>query len=68
MAEIIIAISLWCNIGSPISKETQECKKRLFQCVRQSTRCSSCWSISIPAPIYDSALEMCIEKAFSEEY
>ena len=65
MAEIIMAISLWCGVvrsSTPIlDKETKECKKALFKCVRKNVTCSSCWRIPVPAPVYDSALGRCIE-------
>lgn len=65
MAEIIIAISMWCGVGSTTTtnKEVKECQKVLFKCVRQKATCSSCWSIAVSDPIYDSALALCIEKS-----
>jgi len=67
MAEIIMAISLWCGAvgySTPIlDKETKECAKALFKCVRKNVTCSSCWSISVPVPVYDSALGRCIEES-----
>lgn len=66
MAEIIIAIAMWCGaLGStaPVHSEIKECRKVLFKCVRQKVTCSSCWSVVVLAPIYDSALAVCIEES-----
>ena len=66
MAEIIIAISMWCGaIGSTstVNTEVKECRKALFSCVRKNVTCPSCWSINIPAYAYDSALGRCIEES-----
>ena len=66
MAEIIIAISMWCGaIGSTstVNTEVKECRKVLFKCVRQKATCPSCWSIAVSDPIYDLALALCIEKS-----
>jgi len=66
MAEIIIAISMWCgtigNTTSIMDKEMKECRKVIFKCVRHKVTCSSCWSIMIPSSVYDSALSLCIEE------
>jgi len=59
MAEIIIAISIWCGV----STEVKECRKEIFECVRKNVTCSSCWSVNIPDYVYDSALGRCIEES-----